>query len=65
MYGATQHLKQKYMGVGHDSMSYDEEFQIAIDSTGRAGHGLPLTNFLNAQCPSPFPFSVPSAVLII
>ena len=38
------------MGLGHDSQSYDEDFQIAIDSTGKAGHGLPLTNFLNAQC---------------
>lgn len=55
MYGVTQHLKQKYMGAGYDSKSYDEEFQIAVDSTGKAGHGLPLTNFLNAQCP-PAPY---------
>jgi hypothetical protein len=53
MYGVAQHLKQKYMGAGHDSRSYDEDFQIAID--GKAAHGLPLTNFLNAQCTPPLP----------
>ena len=50
MYGSAQHLKQKYMGQTHDSKSFDQDTQIAIDSTGQAGHGLPLTNFLNAQC---------------
>jgi hypothetical protein len=51
MGGSIQHLKQKYMGFGHDtSKLYDQDAQIAIDSNGKAGHGLPLTNFLNAQC---------------
>jgi len=50
MGGSIQHLKQKYMGFGHDtSKLYDQDAQIAIDSNGKAGHGLPLTNFLNAQ----------------
>jgi len=39
------------MGFGHDtSKLYDQDAQIAIDSNGKVGHGLPLTNFLNAQC---------------
>jgi len=50
MYGAAQYLKQKYMGVSYDSRSYDRYSQIAIN--GQAGHDLPLTNFLNAQCTS-------------
>jgi hypothetical protein len=50
MHGAVEHLKQKYMGPGHESPYNNRVNQLAIDSTGRAGHGLPLTNFLNAQC---------------
>jgi len=49
MNGATQHLKQKYMGVSHEPKSYDQDFQITLDNKAKAGHGLPLTNFLNAQ----------------
>jgi saccharopepsin len=53
MHGAVEHLKQKYMGGRQETTtSYDRDTQIAIDSTGNAGHGLPLTNFLNAQCTS-------------
>jgi len=55
MGGSVQHLKQKYMGFGYDtSKLYDQDAQVAIDSTGKAGPGLPLTNFLNAQC-NPLP----------
>jgi hypothetical protein len=52
MHGATQHLKQKYMGLGRptDEYTYNQEPQIAIDGSGKVEHGLPLTNFLNAQC---------------
>jgi saccharopepsin len=52
MNGAVEHLKQKYMGFGHEPPYNNRVNQIAIDSTGTAGHGLPLTNFLNAQCTS-------------
>jgi hypothetical protein len=55
MHGATEHLKQKYMGLGRQAHehNYNEETQVHIDDTGKAGHGLPLTNFLNAQCTCP------------
>ena len=60
MHGATEHLKQKYMGAGRQSHVHNynsQEAQVHIDDTGKAGHGLPLTNFLNAQCTHPSPFS--------
>src|ERR1700737_4144672 len=39
------------MGISRDAQaySYNRDTQIAIDST-QDGHGLPLTNFPNAQC---------------
>jgi saccharopepsin len=63
MYGATEHLKEKYLG-GHGrdrSRPSDRDFQIAMDTSAGKGHPLPLSNFLNAQCtPAPQPTRPPN-----
>jgi len=46
MYGAVEHLRQKYTGSSSPQKPFNHDNQIAIDG---AGHSLPLTNFMNAQ----------------
>jgi len=58
MYGAAEHLRQKYMGGDRDSRHSTRDFQIAMDTAGK-GHDLPLSNFLNAQCIPPHPTNSP------